>query len=100
MAVVVITGCSSGFGLATALAFARRGDRVWATMRNPADAGDLSAAVEAKHLEAATLPLDVTDGASVKAAVAHLLEAEGRIDALVNNAGVAHTGPAEALGID
>ncbi|MEA2589449.1 MAG: hypothetical protein QOH66_2376, partial [Actinomycetota bacterium] len=64
MAVVVITGCSSGFGLATALAFARRGDSVWATMRNPADAGDLSAAVEAEHLELRTLPLDVTDDAS------------------------------------
>jgi NAD(P)-dependent dehydrogenase (short-subunit alcohol dehydrogenase family) len=74
MAVVVITGCSSGFGLVTALAFARRGDRVWATMRNPADAGDLSAAVEAEHLEMRTLPLDVTDDASVKAAVGHVLE--------------------------
>src|SRR5216684_3675202 len=99
MAVVVITGCSSGFGLATALAFARRRDRVWATMRNPADAGDLSAAVEAEHLEVATLPLDVTDGESVRAAVGHVLEAEGRIDVLVNNAGMAHMGAVEALGI-
>ena len=100
MAVVVITGCSSGFGLATALAFARRGDSVWATMRNPADAGDLSAAVEAEHLQLRTLPLDVTDDASVKAAVDHVLEAEGRIDVLVNNAGVAHMGAVESLGID
>ncbi|HEY4937983.1 MAG TPA: SDR family NAD(P)-dependent oxidoreductase, partial [Actinomycetota bacterium] len=100
MAVVVITGCSSGFGLATALAFARRGDSVWATMRNPADAGDLSAAVEAEHLELRTLPLDVTDDASVKAAVDHVLEAEGRIDVLVNNAGVAHMGAVETLGIE
>jgi NAD(P)-dependent dehydrogenase (short-subunit alcohol dehydrogenase family) len=100
MAVVVITGCSSGFGLATALAFARRGDGVWATMRNPADAGDLSAAVEAEHLEVATLPLDVTDGASVKAAVDHILEAEGHIDVLVNNAGMSHMGAVEVLGIE
>ena len=100
MAVVMITGCSSGFGLATALAFARRGDRVWATMRNPADSGDLSAAAEAEHLEVATLPLDVTDDTSVKAAVGHVLEAEGHIDVLVNNAGLAHMGAVEALGIE
>src|SRR5207248_7561985 len=90
MAVVLITGCSSGFGLATAVAFARRGDRVWVTMRNPADAGDLTAALEAEHLAAEILPLDVTDDASVAAAVGHALEADGRIDVLVNNAGVGH----------
>src|SRR5438105_5656841 len=100
MAVVMITGCSSGFGLATALAFARRGDRVWATMRNPADSGDLSAAAEAEHLEVATLALDVTDETSVTAAVGHVLEAEGHIDVLVNNAGLAHMGAVEALGIE
>jgi NAD(P)-dependent dehydrogenase (short-subunit alcohol dehydrogenase family) len=100
MAVVVITGCSSGFGLATSLVFARRGDSVWATMRNPADAADLSAAVEAEHLELRTLPLDVTDDASVKAAVDHVLEVEGHIDVLVNNAGVAHMGAVESLGIE
>jgi NAD(P)-dependent dehydrogenase (short-subunit alcohol dehydrogenase family) len=100
MAVVVITGCSSGFGLATAVAFARRGDRVWATMRNLADSGEFSAAAEAEHLEVATLALDVADDASVKAAVGHVLEAEGRIDVLVNNAGVAHMGAVEVLGID
>jgi len=100
MAVVLITGCSSGFGLATALAFARRGDRVWATMRNLADSGDLSAAANAEHLEIATLPLDVTDEASVEATVGHVLEVEGHIDVLVNNAGVAHMGAVEALGIE
>jgi NAD(P)-dependent dehydrogenase (short-subunit alcohol dehydrogenase family) len=100
MAVVMITGSSSGFGLATALAFARRGDDVWATMRNPADAGDLSAAVEAEHLQVATLPLDVNDAASVTAAVGRLLEVEGRIDVLVNNAGVAHMGAVEVLSVE
>jgi len=100
MAVVVITGCSSGFGLATALAFARRHDHVWATMRNLDDSGDLSAATEADHPEIEMLALDVTDDASVKAAVGRVLEAEGRIDVLVNNAGVAHMGAVEALGIE
>jgi NAD(P)-dependent dehydrogenase (short-subunit alcohol dehydrogenase family) len=100
MAVVVITGCSSGFGLATALAFARRHDRVWATMRNLDDSGDCSGAAEAEHLEIEMLALDVTDDASVKSAVGHVLEAEGRIDVVVNNAGVAHMGAVETLGVE
>jgi NAD(P)-dependent dehydrogenase (short-subunit alcohol dehydrogenase family) len=69
-------------------------------MRNLADSGNLSAAAEAEHREIARLALDVTDGASVEAAVAHVLEAEGHIDVLVNNAGVAHMGAVEALGIE
>jgi NAD(P)-dependent dehydrogenase (short-subunit alcohol dehydrogenase family) len=69
-------------------------------MRNPADAGDLSSAVEAEHLELRTLPLDVNDDASVKAAVGHVLEVEGGIDVLVNNAGVAHMGAVEALDVE
>ncbi len=100
MAVVVITGCSSGFGLATALAFARRGDRVYATMRDPAKGGDLLAGAGAEQLEVTTMDLDVTDGASVGAAVRRILDAEGRIDVLVNNAGVAHMGAVEVLGVD
>jgi NAD(P)-dependent dehydrogenase (short-subunit alcohol dehydrogenase family) len=97
MAVVVITGCSSGFGLATSLAFARRGDRVYATMRNLAKAGDLSAAAAAENLTIEVLELDVTDDASVVRAVGHVMEAAGRIDVLVNNAGVEHWGALEYL---
>ena len=97
MAVVVITGCSSGFGLATSLAFARRGERVYATMRNLAKAHDLRAAAGAEGLALQMLELDVTDDASVSAAVARIVEAEGRIDVLVNNAGVEHWGALECL---
>jgi len=100
MAVVVITGCSSGFGLATSLAFARRGDRVYATMRNTAKSGALLAATGAEHVAVEVLALDVTEDTSVTAAVEHIVAAEGRIDVLVNNAGVEHWGAVECLADD
>ena len=97
MAVVLITGCSSGFGLEASLAFARRGDRVYATMRNLAKADDLVAAARAEALDLDIVALDVTDDGSVRSAVAEILAAEGRIDVLVNNAGVEHWGALEFL---
>lgn len=87
---VLITGCSSGIGRAAALRFAHEGWQVVATMRDPAVAGELS-----------TLPnvlltaLDVTDAASIQAAVDLTLSRFGRIDALVNNAGFGLFGPFE-----
>lgn len=87
---VLITGCSSGIGRAAAHRFAKAGWRVVATMRKVADAGDL-----------ADLPgvlvhaLDVTDQASVRAAVDATLARFGRIDAVVNNAGFGLFGPFE-----
>jgi NAD(P)-dependent dehydrogenase (short-subunit alcohol dehydrogenase family) len=78
MQTILITGCSSGFGLDTARTFLERGWRVIATMRTPrADLLPASAHVQ-------VLPLDVTDAASIEALVARA----GPVDALVNNAGV------------
>lgn len=78
MPTVLITGCSSGFGLETARHFADRGWDVVATMRVPR--ADVLAAFERVRV----LALDVTDAASIAAAIA----AAGPIDALVNNAGI------------
>lgn len=75
---ILITGCSSGFGLETARYFLERGWRVVATMREQRDVG-LPAS---PHLH--ILELEVTDDASIRAAV----EAAGPIDVLVNNAGI------------
>ena len=50
MRVVLLTGCSSGIGLHAALAFARQGDRVYATMRDPKRGGGLTGAVAAEGL--------------------------------------------------
>lgn len=61
MSVVLITGCSSGFGLAAAMAFAQRADTMIATMRNPDKAGPLRAAASAAGLEVEVEQLDVTD---------------------------------------
>jgi len=78
MKTILITGCSSGFGLETAKLFLDRGWKVIATMRTP----DEAVLPKSEHLR--ILPLDVTDEASIAAAV----DAAGEIDALVNNAGI------------
>ncbi|AXB78351.1 SDR family oxidoreductase [Novosphingobium sp. P6W] len=87
MPTVLITGCSSGFGLETARLFLDRGWRVVATMRNPGAA----ALPASENLQ--ILPFDVTDEASVTSAVA----AAGPIDVLVNNAGFGAAVPIELI---
>jgi NAD(P)-dependent dehydrogenase (short-subunit alcohol dehydrogenase family) len=95
MAVVVITGCSSGFGKLTALEFARRGNRAFATMRNTAKDGPLQAEAAAAGVSVEVLQLDVNERASVEKAVAEVIGRAGRIDVLVNNAGISTQGPIE-----
>jgi NAD(P)-dependent dehydrogenase (short-subunit alcohol dehydrogenase family) len=93
MAVVLVTGCSSGFGRAAALAFAAAGHDVVATMRDPSAAGDLEAAAPGLGV----VRLDVTDPASRRAALDTAIARHGRLDVLVNNAGISALGPAEEL---
>lgn len=87
MKTVLITGCSSGFGLETAGLFLDRGWKVVATMRN-AQEGILPASDNLR-----LLPLDVTDPASI----ARAAEEAGPVDVLVNNAGIGLLGPLEAI---
>ena len=87
--VVLVTGCSSGFGLATALAFAQRGDIVVATARDPAR---IPADDTLKRLR-----LDVNDPSTIDAAVKATIASHGRIDVLVNNAGIGVLGALEVL---
>jgi len=100
MPVVVITGCSSGFGMLAALEFARRGDRVYATMRNTAKAGPLLAQAKTAGAAVEVLQLDVNDAVSVAAAIEEIVRREGRIDILVNNAGMSIDGPVEEFDDD
>ncbi len=95
---VLITGCSSGFGLEATTALGRRGWRVFASMRDLAKRGPLDRAVEAVGATSSVevLQLDVTDTASVAAAVGRVVEATaGHLDAVVNNAGVSAGGAFE-----
>jgi NAD(P)-dependent dehydrogenase (short-subunit alcohol dehydrogenase family) len=94
MANVLITGCSSGFGLLTALEFARKGDHVFATMRNPNKAVELERTRDAEKLPIEVLQLDILDDASVSRAVAEATK-RGPIDVLVNNAGMELRAPIE-----
>lgn len=100
MSVVLVTGSSSGIGLATALHFARLGHDVHAGVRNPATASDLARAVEAGTLPVRPVALDVDDASSVTRAVDDVLARAGRIDVLVNNAGIGGGGPIADVPVD
>jgi NAD(P)-dependent dehydrogenase (short-subunit alcohol dehydrogenase family) len=91
---VVITGCSSGIGHATAELLAREGWTVYATARRPETLVDLERA------GCRTLALDVTDEASMTAAVEAVLQAEGAVGVLVNNAGYSQSGAVESVPLD
>lgn len=91
---VLITGCSSGIGEATATRLAAAGWDVWASARRTETLDGLVAA------GCRAVRLDVTDEASMTSAVDTVLAESGRIDALVNNAGYSQSGAIESLDVD
>ena len=93
MSTVLVTGSSTGIGLATALHFARQGWEVHAGVRDPASATDLTEAVAKEQLPVRLVTLDVDRSESVTRAVGEVVAQSGRIDALVNNAGIGGGGP-------
>ena len=88
MTVALVTGTSTGIGLATALHLGRNGYRVYASMRNLEGSKEIRTAAEKEGLDVRTVQLDVDDGQAVKERVAEVLKDAGRIDVLVNNAGI------------
>lgn len=97
MANVLITGCSVGIGCETALAFARAGHTVAATMRNPAKAPHLAEVARHEGLPLTVLAMDVDSDTSVIQGTAAAVKAIGPIDVLVNNAGIERSGTIEEL---
>jgi NAD(P)-dependent dehydrogenase (short-subunit alcohol dehydrogenase family) len=94
MASVLITGTSKGIGLETALAFARAGHQVHATMRNPPQSPALAATAAREKLPITISTMDVDSDASVSNAIA-AIQKNRPIDVLVNNAGIEGVGPVE-----
>lgn len=85
---VLITGTSKGIGYETALAFARAGYRVHATMRHPSDSPALSEMAAQQKLPISVTALDVDTDESVNAGIAAIQAQHGAVDVLVNNAGI------------
>ena len=92
--VILVTGASSGIGFDAAEAFARQGHRVYAAARRVERMEPL------KPFGVIPLRMDVTDEASLEEGVRTVLEAEGRIDALVNNAGYGYFGAIENVPLE
>lgn len=88
--VVLVTGASAGFGQACVQHLGQQGHRVYGTSRR----AEFSAVGQAPTVPV-MIPMDVRDDASVRTAVAHVLEREGRLDVVVNNAGVGLAGAVE-----
>src|SRR5256885_11965344 len=97
---ILVTGSTSGFGRLTVETLARQGYKVFAGMR--AVAGKNAPAAEAlrvlaqrEGLALEIVEMDVTDDASVERAIAVMIETTGRLDVVVNNAGLLYVGPLE-----
>ena len=98
--VAIVTGSSSGIGLETAIELAKNGFKTYATMRNTNKSDVIKQRSQSENLPIKILQLDVTDDASVKNAINSVVEKEGQIDVLVNNAGMAFLGAVEDTSVD
>jgi NAD(P)-dependent dehydrogenase (short-subunit alcohol dehydrogenase family) len=94
---VLITGCSSGIGKATALDLARAGHNVYASMRDPGSAPDLKEVARKEQLRLEVLALDVDSDQSVKNAIDTIRQRRDTVHVLINNAGAVHRGVVEEL---
>jgi NAD(P)-dependent dehydrogenase (short-subunit alcohol dehydrogenase family) len=103
--VVLVTGCSSGFGELIAQTLARAGHRTFASMRdiahrNAEAAQKFRALAAAEHLDLEVVEMDVASDASVARAVDQVIARAAQIDVVVNNAGTSSSGPLEAFSVD
>ncbi len=99
---ILVTGSNSGFGRLSVETLARQGYRVFAGMRavggrNALAAEALRALADREQLALRIVELDITDDESVEQAIASIVDSTGRLDVVVNNAGLAFSGPLEAF---
>jgi NAD(P)-dependent dehydrogenase (short-subunit alcohol dehydrogenase family) len=97
MPIALVTGSSTGIGLGTAVALGRAGYKVYGTMRHPERAPELAAIARSEKLPIEILAMDVDDDRSVSNTIAKVLTEAGRIDALINNAGIHTSGAIEEV---
>lgn len=95
MGIAFVTGTSTGIGMATALSLARAGHTVYAGMRNPSCEGEVHAAATQEKLPIRIVKHDVDADSSTRDAIGQAFAEAGRIDVLVNNAGIATMGSVE-----
>ena len=98
--VALVTGCSSGIGLETAIALGREGHFTYATMRDVKKSGSLDKIVNDEGLPIKVLELDVDSEKSVDDAIVKIMEEKGRVDTLINNAGWGMWGAVEDVSIE
>ena len=97
MRTILITGSASGIGAATALTFARNGDQVIASLRDPASGGELKKAAKNEALQIEFCGLDVTSSSEILRLAERLESESGGPDVLVNNAGILPVGAFETM---
>lgn len=99
MASILVTGASRGIGRATCVSLGRAGHRVFATMRDPSRAPELSAIATAESLPIVVSAMDVDSDDSVRRGVGDIVAQHGPVDVLVNNAGIERRGSVEELSL-
>lgn len=95
--IILITGCSRGIGLASAIAFAENGDKVYASVRDLSGADALREAARRHACNIIPIELDVTSPATIKRAIDDITTRERALDVVVNNAGTLRAGAFESL---
>ena len=103
--VILITGCSTGFGRLMSHDLAKKGHAVYASMRNLNTSNsnacrELNELSKKESLNLKGIELDVTDTVSIESAVQHIISDSGRIDVLINNAGTMNTGISEGFSLE
>ncbi|MEO6971481.1 MAG: SDR family oxidoreductase [Chthoniobacterales bacterium] len=100
MASILVTGASRGIGRATCISLARAGHRVFATMRDPANAPELGALAISESLPIIVSAMDVDSDDSVRGGVRDIIAQHGPLGVLVNNAGIERRGSVEELALE